>query len=63
MAKVKAEVVRCIFNGKTDGEVTELDEGIARKYEALGYLRNIHPVKKAPAKKKPAKAKEPTTKS
>lgn len=61
MAKVKAEVVRCIFDGKTDGEVTELDEGIARKYESLGYLRNIQPVKKASAPKKPAKKAETKT--
>lgn len=51
MAKVKAEVVRCIIDGKRHGETIEVDEGFAHKYEALGYLRNIQTVKK-PAKKK-----------
>ena len=51
MAKVKAEVVRCIIDGKRHGEIIEVDEGFAHKYEAFGYLRNIQPVKKASKKK------------
>lgn len=66
MAKVKAEVVRCIIDGKRHGEIIEVNEGVARKYEALGYVRNIQKAKKASAPKKPkveADDKEEVTES
>lgn len=55
MEKVKAEVNRCVIDGKRHGETVEMNEGTAKKYEALGYVRNIQPVKKATAPKKPKK--------
>lgn len=61
MAKVKAEVVNAVFNGKGSGESVELSEKTAKKYEKLGYLRNVSKAKKpAPKKttsKKPAASK------
>lgn len=65
MAKVKAVVQRSVIDGKVHGETIEVDEQVAKRYEAAGYLKVIKetPKPKSPAKKKPAKAKEPTTKS
>jgi len=50
---------KAVFNGQPVGSTIELDEKVARKYEALKYLEIIEEVKpkakpkrKAPAKKK-----------
>ena len=57
-----------IFDGNPVGSTIELDEGVAKAYEKLGYLEimdEVKPKPKAKPKKKPAaktKAKKATKK-
>lgn len=59
--KVKTEAV---FNGQPPGSTIELDEAIAKKYEAMKYLEIISEVKpkSKPAKKSTKKQAEKKTK-
>lgn len=70
MAKYKVKTA-AIFDGQPAGSTIEMDEALAKKYEALKYVEIISevdspPVKKASAPKKPAKkasAKKSETKT
>lgn len=61
MAKKIKVKTKAVFNGQPIGSTMEVDEGFARKYEAMKYLDIIgeveqpKPVKKESAPKKPAK--------
>lgn len=61
-----ATVNHCVFEGKTHGETVEVSEERARKYESIGYLRDVKKKtatnrKTQPKKKEQAaETKEPT---
>lgn len=64
MAKKYKVQTNAVFNKQPVGSTIELDEGVAKAYEKLGYLEIIEEVKpkRAPARKKKAAPKKGTTK-
>jgi len=53
MSKKYKVKTKAVFNGQPVGSTIELDEKVARKYEALKYLEIIEEIK---AKSKPKKS-------
>ena len=61
MAKKFKVKTAAVFNGQPPGSTIELDEAIAKKYEAMKYLEIISEVKpkSKPAKKAKSAPKKP----